>query len=465
MSVQKTKKASIDMTVGNPIRLMILFAIPMWIGGVFQLMYNMVDTIVVGRFVSTDALAAIGATSSTTAFILFLGNGVTNTLSVIVAQAEGAKQAEKMKKVVAHAAYLVAAAGIFLGLVSFLIARPLMQLLGTDPLIIDDSVTYIRIVSGLTIAQMCYNGSAAILRAIGDSKTPLYFLIFSSLLNIVLDLAFVLGLRAGVAGVAWATILSQLLSGILCITYMLRKYERLRPNNSAWKYDPPLMREFIRIGLPLVVQSVTLNIGMFVITAVINSFGKDVMAAYTIGSRVEHLATVTFSNIAFSFSVFSGQNFGAHQYERIRSGYFQGSSLIVALTLVSTAVMMVFARPLALLFMDEPQELVLMEAVKLIRIEASMYILLGTIWGINSVLRGMGAVKITLISSIVELASKIGLSLLLPIFLGTVGVWLAAPIGWGLGIIPTLGFFLWWAKDPENRCIWLKKDKKTVPSE
>ncbi|MBQ7058487.1 MAG: MATE family efflux transporter [Firmicutes bacterium] len=460
MSVQKTRKTSIDMTVGNPIRLMVLFAIPMWIGGVFQLMYNMVDTIVVGRFVSTDALAAIGATSSTTAFILFLGNGVTNTLSVIVAQAEGAKQAEKLKKVVAHAAYLVVAAGIFLGLVSSLIARPLMQLLGTDPLIIDDSVTYIRIVSGLTIAQMCYNGSAAILRAIGDSKTPLYFLIFSSLLNIVLDLAFVLGLGAGVAGVAWATILSQLLSGILCITYMLRKYERLRPNKAAWKYDPALMGEFLRIGLPLVVQSVTLNIGMFVITAVINSFGKDVMAAYTIGSRVEHLATVTFSNIAFSFSVFSGQNFGAHQYERIRSGYFRGSALIVALTLLSTAVMMVFARPLALLFMDEPQELVLTEAVKLIRIEASMYILLGTIWGINSVLRGMGAVKITLISSIVELASKIGLSLLLPIFWGTVGVWLAAPIGWGLGIIPTLGFFLWWAKDPENRCIWLKKKKE-----
>lgn len=447
------------MTVGNPIRLMVLFAIPMWIGGVFQLMYNMVDTIVVGRFVSTDALAAIGATSSTTAFILFLGNGVTNTLSIIVSQAEGARQAEKLKKVVAHAAYLVVAAGIFLGLVSFLIARPLMQLLGTDPLIIDDSVTYIRIVSGLTIAQMCYNGSAAILRAIGDSRTPLYFLIFSSVMNIVLDLAFVLGLNAGVAGVAWATILSQLLSGILCISYMMKKYERLRPNRSAWKYDPSLMNEFIRIGLPLVVQSVTLNIGMFVITAVINSFGKDIMAAYTIGSRVEHLATVTFSNIAFSFSVFSGQNFGARQFDRIRSGYFKGSMLVVALTLFSTAVMMVFAKPLALLFMDEPQEIVLTEAVKLIRIEAAMYILLGTIWGVNSILRGMGAVKITLISSIVELVSKIGLSVLLPIFLGTIGVWLAAPIGWGLGIIPSLGFFLWWSKDPENRCIWQKKKK------
>ena len=133
--------------------------------------------------------------------------------------------------------------------------------------------------------------------------------------------------------------------------------------------------------------------------------------------------------------------------------------LVVALTLFSTAVMMVFAKPLALLFMDEPQEIVLTEAVKLIRIEAAMYILLGTIWGVNSILRGMGAVKITLISSIVELVSKIGLSVLLPIFLGTIGVWLAAPIGWGLGIIPSLGFFLWWAKDPENRCIWEKKKK------
>ena len=458
----KTKAANLDMTQGSPAKLLILFAIPMWIGGVFQLMYNMVDTIVVGLFVSIDALAAIGAASSTSMFIMLMGNGLTNGLSVIVSQAEGAKQGERLLKAVTHAVYLVLGGSLVLGLAAFFGARPMMTLLGAPENIIDQSVVYIQITGGLTVALLSYNGITSVLRAIGDSRTPLYFLIFSSLLNVGLDLFFVLALHGGVAGVAWATVFSQLVSAVLCLVYMAKKYPRLMPDRAAWAFDRKMISEYLRIGLPMCAQSAVLCVGMFVITAVINSFGSDIVAAYTVGGKVEQLATISFSNVAFSFSVYAGQNFGAKQYGRIQEGLKKGVGIVGGLALLSTAVMLFFAQPLALIFMEQPSLYVLDAAVSMIRVEAACYVALGAIWTVNSALRGIGAVKVTLISSIVELASKIGISVLLPLAIGYVGIWLAAPIGWVLGLVPSLLYLALWFKNPER--LERKKDRQPVRS-
>lgn len=457
----KQKSTNLDMTQGNPTKLLVLFAIPMWIGGVFQLLYNMVDTIVVGRFVSLDALAAIGATTSTTMFLMLMGNGLTNAISVIISQAEGAKQDEGMKRSVTHAAYLTLAVGVILGGLAFFGARPLMKLLQAPPEILDQSVLYVQIVGGLMIGQTAYNGATSVLRAIGDSRTPLYFLIFSSLLNVVLDLAFVLGLHAGVAGVAWATVISQMVSAVLCIGYMLKKYPKLCPDREAWRLDTALLKDYLRIGLPMCVQSAVLSIGDMIITAVINSHGADIVAAYTIGSKVQNLATITFSNIAFSFSVYAGQNFGAKKYDRIKDGLKKGLMLICGLALVSSVVVIVFAKQLALIFMDsDAASQVLTAAIAMIRIQGALFLALGTIWALNSALRGMGLISITLVSSAVELVSKIGFSLLLPLFMGYIGIWVAAPIGWVLGIIPSAILLTRWFKDPEK---YVKKAAEKKP--
>ena len=448
--MQKNRDATLDMTQGSPAKLLILFAIPMWIGAVFQLMYNMVDTIVVGRFVSIDALAAIGAAGSTSMFIMLMGNGLTNGISVIISQAEGAKRQDLLKRAVTHAVYLVLAGSLVLGLASFFGARPMMELLGTPDNIIGQSVAYIQITGGLSAALFAYNGVSSVLRAVGDSKTPLYFLIFSSLLNVALDLLFVLAVQGGVAGVAWATVISQLVSAVLCAWYMLRRHPRLKPDGDSWKFDGEMIRQYLRIGLPMCAQSLVLCVGMFVITAVINSFGSDIVAAYTVGGKVEQLATVSFSNVAFSFSVYAGQNFGAKKYGRIAEGLKKGVLIVGSLALVSTAIMMIFARPLALIFMEEPSAYVLEAAVSMIRIEAALYVALGAIWTVNSALRGIGAVKITLVSSIVELASKIGISVLLPLAIGYTGIWLAAPIGWMLGLVPSIIFLQCWFQDTET---------------
>lgn len=442
------KQKNLDMTQGNPIRLIILFSIPMLIGSIFQLMYNMADTVVVGRYVGKDALAAIGATSSTTAFLLYISQGLTNAVSVVISQAAGKKDERRIRDSVGHAAYLVLAGAVVLGATALFGARPMMKLLGTPDGVIDQSVAYIQITGGLIIAQVTYNGVASILRAIGDSKTPLYFLIFCSILNILLDLAFVLWLDGGVVGVAVATVMSQGLSAVLCIIYMFRRHEMLRPDRAAFKLQPKLIREYLRLGLPMCVQSAFLSVGMFVITAVINSYGEDIMAAYTIGSKVEQLATISFSNVAFSFSVYAGQNFGAKAYDRIRDGLKKGLMIIGGLALLSTAVMLIFASPLARLFAEDNAEnaLALEGAVNMVRIEAIFFVALGAIWTVNSTLRGLGAVKMTMISSILELVMKIGVSVVLPMFIDATGIWVAAPTGWVLGIIPSAVYLLWWFK-------------------
>lgn len=446
MAPTKTKAKNLDMTQGEPARLLVLFAIPMLIGGIFQLMYNMTDTLVVGRFASVDALAAIGATGSTTSLIMMLGQGLTNAVSVVISQAEGAGRQDRMKSCVAHAVYLVLAGSLVLGLASFFGARPFLTLLGTPENIIDDAVSYVQITGGLSIALTAYNGVAAVLRAIGDSKTPLYFLILCSLLNVVLDLVFVIAFHGGVPGVAIATVISQAVSVVLCVFYMVRRYPRLRPDAASFRFDGKIIREYLSIGLPMCFQSGVLCVGMFVITAVINSFGSDIVAAYTIGGKVEQLATLSFSNLAFSFSVYAGQNYGARLYRRIGEGLKKGLLIIVGLTILSSAVMLLFARPLAQIFLEEDVAAVLDGAVAMIRTEACFFWALGIIWAVNSTLRGMGLVHIALVSSIVELVCKIGISVTLSQVIGSAGIWVAAPSGWVLGLIPSLIYLLRWFK-------------------
>ena len=446
MAPIKTKAKNLDMTQGEPARLLVLFAIPMLIGGIFQLMYNMTDTLVVGRFASVGALAAIGATGSTTSLIMMLGQGLTNAVSVVISQAEGAGRQDRMKSCVAHAVYLVLAGSLVLGLASFFGARPFLTLLGTPENIIDDAVSYVQITGGLSIALTAYNGVAAVLRAIGDSKTPLYFLILCSLLNVVLDLVFVIAFHGGVPGVAIATVISQAVSVVLCVFYMVRRYPRLRPDAASFRFDGKIIREYLSIGLPMCFQSGVLCVGMFVITAVINSFGSDIVAAYTIGGKVEQLATLSFSNLAFSFSVYAGQNYGARLYRRIGEGLKKGLLIIVGLTILSSAVMLLFARPLAQIFLEEDVAAVLDGAVAMIRTEACFFWALGIIWAVNSTLRGMGLVHIALVSSIVELVCKIGISVTLSQVIGSAGIWIAAPSGWVLGLIPSLIYLLRWFK-------------------
>lgn len=430
-----------DMTRGNPTKLLVMYAIPMMIGGVFQLMYNMVDTIVLGRFVGAGALASIGATTSTTACFLYFSTGITGAMSIVISQLLGSGDTSRIRKAVANAIYLSVFFGVIIGLIAFFGARPLMMLLGTPDDIIDGSVLYIRITCGLIIAQIAYNAVASILKAIGDSKTPLYFLILCSFLNIILDLVFVLQFHMDVAGVAWATILSQFISAVLCFVYMHRKYEVLRFTKADMAFDKQITGDYLRYGLPMGATSCFLSVGMFVITGVINSFGSSVVAAYTVGSKVENVAVLLFNQFAFSCSVYTGQNFGAGDKERIYDGTKQAMRLVLGLSVVAAVLMLFFGKYVAMLFLDGGEMEILSIACNLIRIEAFFYPALGMVWLYNSALRGIGAVKPTIVSSIAELCCKIVISLSLSKVLGATGIWFAAPVGWVLGAAISIAVF------------------------
>lgn len=444
MNTGRNKKATanLDLTNGEPMRLLILFAIPMLIGSVFQLMYNMVDSIILGKFISARAFASVGATSSTTGFVMMLCNALVGGFTIQISQAFGAKEQEKVKHTVGQSIMLALFFGILVGAVMAIVSGPLMRLLGTPEDIFAGSVTYIRITCGLFIAQMFYNSCAGILRAIGDSRTPLMFLIFCSLLNIVLDLLFAVRMGFGVAGVAWATVLAQMISAVSCYLYMWRKYPSLHFQLSDMIPDREILLPFFKIAGPMCLQNSMLTIGMMVMTRIINSFGSDIVAAYTLGSRVEQLVTVIFSQVAFSFSVYSGQNYGAKLPDRITDGFRDAVKLLSVLVSVAMFVMLVFGKYLALLFINADETAILEAGLKMIRIEGLFLPALCAIWLFNSALRGMGKIRPTILSSIIELFSKIGLSILLSSFLGYIGIWLAAPIGWVLGIIPGAIYYL-----------------------
>ena len=399
---------AIDMTQGKPINLMLRFALPMMIGSIFQSLYSMVDSAVLGRFVGSHALAAIGATTSTTGLILLLATGVTSAISIVLSQYVGANDTDRVRKGIVASGWITLLLGVVLGLISVFAARPLMQLLKTPEDVIDMSVLYIQIVCGCGIAQFAYNAAASILRALGDSKTPLYFLILCSILNVILDLISVIGLNMGVAGVAVATVGSQAISAAICILVMFRKYPDLMPKRHTLRPDMPVSLKIFGMGAQMALQSLFLSVGMMVITRVINGYGSNVVA---------------------------------ENAERIKLGVRQIFLLVGGLSIFAGALTLIFSELLVSLYVKPNETEVIAYSLEFIRIQAWFFPFLGWIWLYNSTVKGMGKINISMVSSVVELCSKIGLSLLLPIWIGTTGIWFAAPIGYILGIIPLLIYY------------------------
>ena len=432
---------TIDMTQGRPIRLMLRFALPMMVGSVFQSLYTMVDSAVLGRYVGSDALAAIGATSSTVYFLLLLSTSVTSAVSIVISQFVGANDLAKIRAGVVSTIYLTFSLSAVVGFISVFAARPLMLLLNAPESLIDMSVLYIQIIGGFSVASFAYNAVSSILRALGDSKTPLIFLIVCSLLNVAFDLFAVLVLNMGVAGVAIATVSAQAISAVVCTLYMFKKHPELALKRADLRPDFKVLWQILGMGLQMALQGALLSIGMMVITRVINGFGETVVAAFTVGSNVQNLAVMLFSNFSFGFSVYVGQNYGAQLTDRIRRGVREIFLLVGGLSALACVLVLVFAEPLVLLYVRPEEAQVVETSLSFIRIQAWFFPFLGWIWLYNSTLKGMGKISITMVSSFVELGSKIAFTLILPIWMGYTGIWYAAPIGYILGLIPDLIYY------------------------
>lgn len=341
-----------DLTSGSPTRLILTYSVPLLIGNIFQQLYSMADTIIVGKCIGVEALAAVGATGGLSFLIIGFLIGLTSGFAVIAAQKFGAKDIEGLRQSVGTSIILCTVTTIVLTALSLLTSEPLLRLMNTPDDIMVDALKYINVIFIGTVCTVFYNMIACILRALGDSKTPLYFLIVSSVLNIVLDLVFILTFHMGVAGAAWATVISQGVAGGLCLFYTLKKYSTLRLTKKDFTYNSALAWKHWQLGLPMALQFSVTAIGVLVLQGALNVFGSTKIAAYTAACKVEQLVTQPAGTFGVTMANYAGQNLGAGRIDRVKEGVKKCSMLTVIFAVAASAILLLFGKPLTGLFVD-----------------------------------------------------------------------------------------------------------------
>lgn len=419
-----------DMREGTPWKLLLQFAVPLFIGNIFQQLYNMVDSVIVGNFVSTNALGAIGTTNSLTFFFFSLVGGLSVGIGIIVAQFFGASDEEKVREVIGNAVWIIAIGTVVMAIIGFFAARPLLVLLRTDPIILNDAVNYLKVTSLGICCIGLYNGVSGILRALGDSKTPLIFLIVASITNVILDLIFVLVFGWGVVGAAVATAFSQFLSAISCIIYAYKTNTYFKLKKSDFIPRMKIVKKTLRLGIPVALQNSLIAISLIVLQAIVNSYGADFTTAFTVVSRIETLVQQPFMSIGAAVSTFTGQNLGAGNIKRVIKGFNSANVINAIFVAVIMLLFWIFTPQIVSIF--GRNEKVLGIAVDGLRITCCFYIFLGTIYTTRNVLNGAGDAMFSLFTGIVECIGRVGFAYPLTLipFMGSYGVFYATGITW-----------------------------------
>ncbi|MBD7913611.1 MATE family efflux transporter [Clostridium sp. Sa3CUN1] len=429
-----------DMTTGSPVKLILLFSIPLLIGNIFQQFYSMVDTIIVGRFIGVDALAAVGSTGSMSFLINGFVVGLTSGLSVLVSQKFGAKDEEGLKKATSSALVLSLIASILITLISVLLARPMLHLMNTPENIMADAYSYIVIIYAGTIATVVYNIISGILRALGDSKTPLYFLIVASILNIVLDIVFIVNFSMGVAGAAWATIISQGVSGILCVVYTYKKYNILRLKREDFKVKRSMYIKHLKIGIPMALQFSITAIGIMIVQGALNVFGSVAIASYTAASKVLQIVMQPAITFGVTMATYCGQNLGAKNYERIKEGVRRCTQISIITSIIAGLILVFGGKFFVGLFIENPDATILAYAQECLNYAAMFFIPLGLIFIYRNALQGMGESLVPMLAGAYELIARAAVAFTLPKFIEYTGICLSDPIAWLSAAIP-LGIY------------------------
>ena len=425
-----------DMTKGNPTKLILLFSIPLLIGNIFQQFYSMVDTIIVGRFVGVEALAAVGTTSSMVFLVNGFVMGLTSGFAVLISQKYGAKDEAGVKKAVASSITLSIIATIIVTFISVISAKPLLALMNTPSNIMKDASTYIIILYAGNVAIIFYNMMAAILRALGDSKTPLYFLIVSSVLNIILDLVLIINFKMGVAGAAYATVISQGVSALLCVIYTYKKYKILRLKKEDFKVKKKYYRKHLKVGIPMALQFSITAIGIMTVQSAINIFGSTVIASYAAASKVLQLVMQPATTLGVTMATYCGQNIGAKRYDRIKLGVKKCVQISIITSLISAMVLIFLGKYFVMIFVSNPDAEILSYAQQVLNISAIFFIPLGLIFVYRNALQGIGDSFIPMMAGVYELVARAVVAFTLPKVLEFMGICLADPVAWFAAVIP-----------------------------
>lgn len=393
------------MTQGRLFPLLVKFTIPLVLGNLLQLTYNAVDSIIVGRFVGADALAAVGTSNPLMTLIVLFLNGISLGAGILIGTMYGAKQYDRLKRQVSTGMVAGMIFSVVLSVIFILTAAQFLKIMQIDPSILNEAVRYLRVISVGLIFTFIYNYLASTLRALGDSRSPLYFLAISAFLNIFGDLLFVVKLRMGIEGVAIATVVSEALSGVLCWIYIIRKIPILNLRRRWLTFDLSLLKLTVQYGFVSAMQQATVQMGKLGIQTIVNTMGVESTAAFNAVNRADDYAVVVEQNIAHSMTSVMAQNRGAGQMSRVRTSFRYGLYLELAYGVLSGIVFFVFAVPLMQLFTTDTE--VVRIGAGYLRLIAFMYILPAITNGVQGYFRGMGDLKITLISSLINMGVRV----------------------------------------------------------
>lgn len=431
----------VDMTKGDVTKHLLQFTIPMLIGNLFQQIYNLVDSIIVGRFVGAKALGAVGSVGMVMFLFFSLCVGLSVGVGIIVSQYFGGEDYEKVQKTIANSVYVVGSMGVLMSVVAVVMAPTILDWMNTPVDNYQYALEYMRITGAATIVVALYNTISAVLRALGDSKTPLIFLVVASIVNVVLDLVFVLGFDMGVEGVAIATAMSQCIATVGSLVVAVWKNPFFRFRREHFVIDMKIVKDIFGLGLPVAGQQAMISLSIILLQSVVNSYGSVVMAAYTATSRVEQLVHQPFNSLSMAISTFAGQNVGATQYERVKEGNHKAMKVMFVFTLVMIVIMMIFGDWIVGVFVEEP-DIIAIGAMGL-RVTSVMYIGLGMIYVMRGTLNGVGDAKYALINGICEVVGRVVFVMVLTRIpmIGFWSVWLTNGFTWMLaGITSVLRF-------------------------
>ena len=424
------------MTDGSPAKLLIKFTIPMLIGNLFQQFYNMVDSIVVGRFVGSNALAAVGATGSLNFLFFAMSFGISAGVGVVVSQYFGAERMDMVEKSIINGMYLLAAVSALMGVIGIASARWVLAALDTPEIILDDAVVYMRVSCAGILAIAAYNGVASVLRALGDSKTPLYFMVVACFINIGLDLLFVIEFEWSVFGVALATVIAQMVAAVGAFSYALYKipYFHIKKENRPLRQD--IISRCFTLGLPIALQNALIAFSCIFLQKVVNGFGESVVAANTALGRIEQLVQQPYNSLGAAITTYTGQNIGAGKIDRVKQGYKAAFWSVVVFSIVMAVPCQLFGEQIVGIFVTEPE--VVEIGAKGLSITSLFYFFLGMIYVARSVLNGAGDAAFAMINGLMEVAGRVGFAVPLTKipFIGVWGIFFTTGFTWALtGIV------------------------------
>lgn len=440
------KAKSVSLTEGKILKSLVIFAIPILIGNIFQQLYNVADTAIIGNVLGDQALAAVGATSALYSLVIGFANGITNGFSVVLARVFGEKDEEKLKQTSALIYFLTVIISIILTLASVISLHSILVMLKTPENILPKTESYLHIILTFAIVTMLYNMFSGILRAIGDSKTPLYFLLLSSALNVGLDFLFVKGLDRGIGGAAEATVIAQIVSVSLCIVYIWKKCPVLKFSMRYLKWDKALVKELLLTGFSMGLMLVVVSIGSVALQSAVNSLGEQIIAAHTAARKIDEIFMMPLGTLATAAATFASQNFGAGKYDRVYKGI--KDAVLIAIGWSACAILIVFAigKYMVKWLTGTSDAEIISNALMYMKINIVFFLVLSILLVLRSSLQGVGRKVVPVLGSGIELILKFGAVNIITNRLGYFGVCILEPIIWGICAIMVLVDFVVYQK-------------------